>query len=185
MKIFILWDKGEAAAPVIVRNVIRRWRELNPTHDIKVLDGRDLDAELSGTRACVDHLNVQARADIMRLKLLAEHGGVWADATLIPVRPLDEWLPGVFHGTGFFSFRQCGFDRVLGNWFIAAEAGNPLVVEWYEAVLAYFSTPRRPANETSPVWRLRRKLAGGYLSTIQRGRRRLTPISPCTTSSRR
>ena len=29
---------------------------------------------------------------MIRLELLAEHGGVWADATMLCLRPLDSWI---------------------------------------------------------------------------------------------
>ncbi len=33
------------------------------------------------------------KADLIRAWLLAEHGGVWADVTLLPLAPLDAFLP--------------------------------------------------------------------------------------------
>jgi len=171
MKIFLLWDKGEEQAPEVVRNVIRLWRERNPNDEVIVFDGSDLEKSLADTPVVTDQLEIQARADIFRVKLVMEHGGVWADATLLPVRSLAEWLPDLL-SAGFFAFRQCHRDRILSNWFFAASTPNhPLVVGWYTALVRYFSTPRRLANEKSRLWRARRKLGGGYMSTIRRGPR--------------
>jgi hypothetical protein len=38
------------------------------------------------------HIKEQAKSDIIRLHLLAQHGGVWADATVLCLQPLDHWL---------------------------------------------------------------------------------------------
>lgn len=169
MKIFMAWDKGEDAAPETVRRVITLWRERNPGHDVVVFDRAAMDANLADANVALDHLNIQARADILRVKMLVEQGGVWADASLLPVQPLDTWLPELLEPAGFFAFRRCGYDRVIGNWFLAGKAGNPLMTAWYEAMQAYFAQPRRPAKEASLVWRLRRRFGGGYMSTINRG----------------
>jgi hypothetical protein len=64
-------------------------------------------------------------SDVIRLLLLHEYGGVWADATLYCNSPLDHWL-NPFLGSGFFAFANPGPDRRLAAWFIASAENNDL-----------------------------------------------------------
>lgn len=127
--VFMFWDKGFDAAPEIVRIAAKSWQVLNPGWEIRRLDA-------DSARAVVDIARFPRRpgmahyADLLRLELLTRHGGVWADATALCLRPLDDWLPGQFLETGFFAFRRPGPDRVLSNWFLASLPGEPLVAEW-------------------------------------------------------
>ena len=59
----------------------------------------------------------EAFADQIRIEILHLHGGVWADATTICAKPLDEWLPERM-GTGFFAFERPAQDRMIASWFL-------------------------------------------------------------------
>lgn len=168
MRIFLLWDKGETAAPSLVRQVAKKWRKLNPEHEIVFLDAADLATTLSDENLPLDGVDIQAMADILRVKLVLEQGGVWVDATLLPVAPLRCWLPPLLAPAGAFLFRNCGYDRLIGNWFIAGEAGNPLIAAWFAAIRRYMATPRRRANERNPIWRAFRR--GDYIRSVMSNR---------------
>jgi len=45
-------------------------------------------------------------ADLLRTELLAEHGGVWVDTSLVPIQPLDGWLDRVLAPAGFWGFSE-------------------------------------------------------------------------------
>lgn len=45
-----------------------------------------------------------ARSDILRLTLMAMHGGVWADATYFNFIPLDQWVYEAVGPIGFWSY---------------------------------------------------------------------------------
>ena len=62
---------------------------------------------------------------------------MWADATCYCLRPLDDWLPPNL-GSGFFAFSRPGPDRMISNWFLAAEADNILMSRLYERMLSYW-----------------------------------------------
>jgi hypothetical protein len=102
-----------------------------------------LDEEALRDYASVDYssgaiatLSPQHRSGLLRLDLLAHHGGVWADATCFCMRPLDDWLPPNT-GSGFFAFRRPGPDRILSSWFLAAQRDNILVSRLFDRLLAY------------------------------------------------
>jgi len=165
MKIFALWAQGEPQAPDQIRRIFDRWRDLNPQHELVIYDGPMMDAELVNSRIDTSQLAVQAKSDILRVKLLAEQGGCWVDASLLPVVALDSWLPSLMNPAGFFSFRQCGYDRLIGSWFLASEINNPIVVAWFESITQYMSKPRKLVNHKNLFWRLRNQ--GDYLNRVR------------------
>ena len=71
----------------------------------------------------------EKRANILRMRLLTEVGGVWTDASTICLRPLDQWLPNCMTG-GFFFFRDAAPFLMAENWFLAAYPHNRLAELW-------------------------------------------------------
>lgn len=137
--IWTFWLQGWDDAPQIVRRCHQSWRQLNPEWDIRALDSRtvaqhlDLAAVLGANRA-----SPQAISDILRMNLLADHGGVWVDATVFCCQPLDSWLWSAL-AAGFFAFTNPGPDRLIASWFLASQPGNPLTCAWRDAVNRYWS----------------------------------------------
>lgn len=128
--LWIYWAQGEASAPPIVRRCIDSWRRHNPDWQIVVLDSTKVGA-LVDMSDVPSFLPQRVFADTLRLRLLADRGGVWADATCFCHRPLDEWLP-LAASSGFFAFSEPGPDRSIDSWFIAAEKGGALIGAWRE-----------------------------------------------------
>ncbi len=82
-------------------------------------------------------IRVQHYADVLRLRLLDEHGGVWVDATTFCARPLEHWLPPLMQ-SGFFAFSRPSPDREVASWFLASEPGGTLIRAWRRAADAYW-----------------------------------------------
>jgi hypothetical protein len=85
---------------------------------------------------------MQALSDIVRIHLLAETGGVWADATVLPIEPLDAWLPELTQETNFFAFDRPRPDRPLASWFLAASDPQILIQKWFREVIRFWCKPR-------------------------------------------
>lgn len=149
--VWIYWRDGETGAPPLVRRCIASWRKMNPGWEVQVLDATTLGdhADVSwmppGTR-------IQLLADMLRIELLALHGGVWADATCLCTIPLDDWLPARMEA-GFFAFARPGPDRLLSNWFIASEPGGALISGWRQLARAYWCGSLR-SNHYGPNQRV-------------------------------
>jgi Capsular polysaccharide synthesis protein len=137
----MLWLQGAQQAPDLVRFVFRRWAELNPGHLVRVLDWSDAERILADVPLPLKSLPPQVPADLLRTRLLLD-GGVWADATLLPTVPLDDWLPEQMAG-GFFAFDRPGPDRPLSNWFLAATPNHPMMHKWLRESLRFWSRPRK------------------------------------------
>ncbi|MEQ8268345.1 MAG: capsular polysaccharide synthesis protein [Parvibaculum sp.] len=138
--IWSCWWQGRAAAPPVVRACLTSWQRMNPGWELRCLDaGTALRYSPLGDYVDLQRQRVTAPSlsDILRISLLHEFGGVWADATTICNRPLDEWLPAAA-GEGFFAFDRQDPVRPVSSWFLAAETGNPLVSEWLRRVVGYW-----------------------------------------------
>ena len=103
--IWTYWHAGEAAAPPIVRRCIARFRDLHPGWAVRCVEERTLHVHLpddpllrrDATTTGGGHHgrwwdleNPAARSDYVRLALLARHGGVWLDASVLLLRPLTD-----------------------------------------------------------------------------------------------
>jgi hypothetical protein len=147
--IWMLWLQGEAQAPWLVQRCIASWREQNPGWRVRVLSNQDLPLlQPDGlSPECWQRLSMQKQANLARLHLLLNHGGVWADATTLCRRPLDGWIQE-HSPTGFFAFSRPGPDRLLSNWFLAASPGHPLCQAWLDQQIAYFQRQRPMRSKT-------------------------------------
>ena len=82
-------------------------------------------------------LPLQKQSNLIRLQLLAEYGGVWADATTLCMRPLDDWIDDCV-ASGFFAFYKPARERIMANWFMACSKECPLVIKLREDYASFF-----------------------------------------------
>lgn len=139
--LWMLWLQGEPGMPLVVRKCVESWRRWNPGWDIRVLDDESINRYLDVPLIRRPHLTNQGRADLSRVNLLAQYGGVWSDATCYCLRPLDEWLPA-YTPSGFFGFASPGGDRALSTWFLASSRGNRLTERWRDLCNEYQASSR-------------------------------------------
>jgi len=131
-RIYLFWDKGFDAAPDLCKTCLASWRARNPEWDFVLLD-RDLADRILPWKTLPSTISFAAYSDLLRTRLLLGEGGVWADATVLCLKPLDMWLPQIFAQTDFFAFSRPGPDRVLSSWFLAAAPDAALLRRWQDA----------------------------------------------------
>ncbi|NUQ82469.1 MAG: hypothetical protein HUU10_12725 [Bacteroidetes bacterium] len=138
--IWMYWHDGEGSAPQVVQTCIDSWRKLNPSWEVRLIDKTSLPHYSDWTHPVIyDPIRaIVANSNILRIGLLHRFGGVWADATCLCLRPLDEWIHGAI-GAGFFAFSNPAPDRLLSSWFLAAQPGNPLVEMWFSASVTFWN----------------------------------------------
>jgi hypothetical protein len=119
----------------------RTWELNNPDWTIHCLDRRNVISFIDdcAVRTAIEDLDQtpQVRAEKIRIALLAQHGGVWADATTYCLRPLNEWLFDML-GSGFFAFANSIPGRVVSTWFLAAKPSNYIVERWSKITREYW-----------------------------------------------
>lgn len=177
--LWIFWAQGEDNAPPLVRRCIASWRLRHPDWDIRVLDSQSA-ADLVDLSDVPDYLPFRFRANMLRLRLLSRHGGVWTDATTLCHRPLDDWLPLLGGQTGFFVFSAPHTDRWIDNWFIAAHPDNPLISAWRDSYAAYIARLRnRPSKYFMMIYSLQWALLRNRILMQHFRRRGSLPAVPC------
>lgn len=143
-RIWLYWADGFEYAPRIGSICAASWINKNPSSSIIQLDNRNLRQYVSSSQVLnlvqgttAPTLEAPFRSDILRLYLLSEYGGVWADVDVYCSHPLHDWLPERLI-SGFFAFSRPAPNRKLGNWFIAAHKSNRLIRGWLSIVLRYY-----------------------------------------------
>jgi hypothetical protein len=146
--IWTCWLQGRESAPPLVQICLSSWERNNPGWTVRCLDATSIERYVP-LHEHIDlnrqSLTAASLSDVIRIQLLHEFGGVWVDATLFCVRPLDEWLPSVMDA-GFFAFAAPEPGRPLSSWFLSAESGSYLVSRWWQSTIDYWATRDRSGD---------------------------------------
>lgn len=144
--IWVCWLQGEAQAPEVVKICLNSIRKHCRDYKIIVLtnenikDYADIPDYIYEKKAKGYITNTQF-SDLLRIALLAQHGGIWIDATVLLASPLPD---KIIKGT-FFAFHSKSY---LGNnsWLIKSEAGFPLMVNMQNLMFEYWKYENRMLN---------------------------------------
>jgi len=147
-RIYSLWLQSRASAPAIVRLCFDRWETLNRGWVLTVLDASDVNRLLDGFALRPTHLSAQVLSDVTRIHLLRCHGGLWTDATVLPLKPLSAWMDEGRAARAMAAFEAPAADRPLSSWFLAAPRGSYVMRRWHAEVARYWAQPRRLLRQT-------------------------------------
>ena len=135
--IFLLWLQGWDNAPWLQRQVRKSWEINNPDWNIILLDEYNLRNYINDIDYIYDkckNITYQAKSDIIRLSLLKNIGGVWADATMLCMQPLDNWVNEKVEPAGMWMYHGhgAGMPKEIGPaiWFIVSKKDNYIINEW-------------------------------------------------------
>ena len=136
--LWLFWDSGVPELD-IVKHCFDNWSVQNPYWEIRLLTVKTMSTwlsvdEIKGVAAAK---TAQSKFDLVRISLLAKYGGVYADADVFGVLPLDTWLPRLVQPSGFFAFTLIGRDRPVASWFMASSPQNYISRTWRDAILAH------------------------------------------------
>jgi hypothetical protein len=134
--LFIYWNSTFINAPEIVKKCLLSWKIHNPTWTIYELDDINLIEYIDLTEIIQNKtITTTSLSDIIRVSLLKKYGGIWCDATVLCMFPLDSWLFEYIE-TGFFAFEQkC--DRIMSSWFLYSEPNHYIINNLYDSVINY------------------------------------------------
>lgn len=174
-KLWMFWGQGLANAPYLVQKCIDSWRKQNPTWELTVLDESQISQYVTQDPAIrYSEMTWQQRSEMLRLALLRDYGGVWADATAFCVAPLDDWIDE--HSlSGFFAYARPAPDRLLSSWFLASVQGGSVATKLYHQLANYYRRPqfRRPNFFQEQLV----KVLGHFFNrNVQTARRWLSPV---------
>lgn len=130
--LFTLWFQGFDDAPPLVQACQRQLRRVS-ARDLVRLDDANL-AHFAELPASLDlsRIGTAHRSDLLRLELLARHGGTWLDATVLVRDDFDQALADVM-GAGFFAFDKRA--STLSNWLMSVDAPGHHAVRLMRAAL--------------------------------------------------
>jgi hypothetical protein len=146
--IWILWFQGFENAAWIVKQVAESWKINNPDWVIVYLTDTNIRNYLDDIDYMYDEkktISMQAKSDIIRLSLLNRYGGIWADATMLCMRPLNQWIDNAIQPSGLWMYHGNGGDMIgygPASWFIASEKGDNdkgyIISKWKEKCDEYW-----------------------------------------------
>jgi hypothetical protein len=143
--VWILWFQGWDAAPKVVLDVKRSWVELNPEWKVRAVSDADLPSLIPGVMEGLPKgISAAARSDVVRLNLLSKYGGVWADSTMLCMRPLDDWVYPAVEPSGFWMYHGGADERGPASWFIVSQKGSYIIERWKAACDAYWKGRSEP-----------------------------------------
>jgi hypothetical protein len=132
--IWILWFQGFNKADWLIKQVAESWRINNPDWVIVYLTDENLRDYLQDIEYIYSKpIPMQAKSDIIRLALLNRYGGIWADATMLCMKPLDTWIDDAIRPSGLWMYYGNGGDMIgygPASWFIASEKGSYIISRW-------------------------------------------------------
>ena len=136
--IWIYWDRGLDHAPDLVRICVDSWRRSNPSWIVRVLNDSTVSkwVSMEDVRRQNPYLTIQAYADALRWRLIDSHGGIWVDATLYCVKPLDDWINRALNDSSLFVFR-CPELYLFHSWFIANSGQSSIVKGMHQEMDAF------------------------------------------------
>ena len=138
--IWTYWHQGIEEAPKVIHHCIKSMKAHHPGWQIHILDKHsvsDFIDEPDIRSEVLNNMSLAHRSDLIRTKLLIKYGGVWADPTCFFNQNMDKWLTD-YMDAGIFFFCKPGRDRIISNWFIAAESTHPFLIQLYEELCNYW-----------------------------------------------
>ena len=126
--IWIYWHQGWNNAPEIIKICRESWIKKNTEWKVKSLDNNCINKyiDIKIKKSILNTLCIAHQSDIFRLYLLDKYGGVWVDASLFCIEPLDNWIDK-YITSGLFMFESNTKLTIMANWFIAAKKNNLLI----------------------------------------------------------
>ncbi len=128
--IWTYWDTD--TPPSLVTWCIDSWKKHNPSYQIIVLKPSNLKEYLDTDVLSFPLANTPQRtSDFVRIHVLAQHGGIWADASLLMNAPLD-WIHEPKADLVCYSIDRIHAINtpVLENWFLACIPKCDFMVKW-------------------------------------------------------
>lgn len=143
--IFLLWLQGWENARYLQKQVAESWEINNPGWKIHYIDINNIKNYIDDIDYLYDknkQITFQAASDIIRLSLLNKYGGVWADATMLCMQPLDNWVFEAVEPAGIWMYHGHGggLPKEIGpaSWFIISKKEDYIISKWKEACDYYW-----------------------------------------------
>ena len=139
--VYLLWLQGWENAGWLQKQVAESWIKHNAGWYIHFIDENNLKTYVNDIDYIyTKNISPQAKSDIIRLSLLKNHGGIWADASLLCMQPLEHWIHEAVETSELWMYHGHGANMEFGpaSWFIASKKNGYLISKWKEACDLYW-----------------------------------------------
>lgn len=141
-QIWICWLQGLEQAPELVRQCVASVSRHCPDYRVNLLTEQTLFDYVALPADVVEkyksgRLPFPQFSDIVRVALLAQHGGIWMDATVF----MSGEMPSFVTDGQLFMFRSGWMSPTLhiaSNWMLASVAGHPVMINMRDALCEYW-----------------------------------------------
>lgn len=141
--IWVFWLQGLDAAPQLVQDCVAQMKRWAKDYEVRVVTSQNMAAYVNLPEHILRKLHdgqitYTHFSDILRISLLARHGGIWMDSTLLLTGPLPRYIT-----TGSLFFfqppRESDNPHVGSSWLIAATPHHPVAENVAKLLTAYWA----------------------------------------------
>jgi len=140
LTIWMFWEDGFENAPPLVKLCLEQWRVRCPALNFQLLEQDAIETFLPDYKD--RDITIQAKSDILRMRLLSTYGGIWADAATLPRVDVGLWIENL-NSEDFLAFSYENSEFLLSSWFIAAPKGSYILSKWAERTDEYWNSDRK------------------------------------------
>jgi hypothetical protein len=153
-KVWICWLQGEENAPPIVKACINSVRRNLVNKEVVILSEETIpqyvhfpDHNMEKWRNKI--ISPAHFADLLRLALLCEYGGMWIDGTVLCTSPE---IPRAISDAPLFVYQKIDLTRrgqdsiIASNWFISAWSQQPILLLTRDLLYAYWKNTNKIDN---------------------------------------
>lgn len=153
-KIWICWFQGEDNAPPLVKACINSMRKNFPHKEIVILSNDNISQyvvfpeyiQKKYEEGKISHAHY---SDLLRIQLLCQYGGIWADATVLCT---SDDIPDSITNAPLFLYQNIDLKRmdiepiVCSSWFISSHSNQPILVLTRDLLFEYWKTHDKAEN---------------------------------------
>ena len=162
------WESPSNRLPAIVETCRNSWANAGKFAEIHALGPEDVFRFLRSKDLPrrFHELPPVRKADAVRLALLAQYGGFWADAGILVTAPVKSWVQPQVSDSGFFVFQDVDQSRIMDNWFIGSHQSSAFLQELYRRHNEFFD--RKRMHEAHSLTKTPSKLATHSIVVIKK-----------------
>lgn len=137
-RFFVYWNSGFEHAPPVARRCHTELKRLLGSK-LVTLDEKSWPFYVAIPQVVIDKVPADKAhfSDILRVALLAQYGGAWADATCLPGQDFEGFARRVA-SNGFFAYER-GDDGGISSWFMCSAGSNYIPKMLFAALCRYWS----------------------------------------------
>ncbi len=141
--VFTCWLQGEENAPELVKACINSMRKNLKNREIVVITAENMKDFVEFPSYIIEKwqkgiITNTHFSDILRSALLAKHGGLWLDATVLCTGDITKYINNDTELFVFSNEHRRNDVEILSSWLIYAKPNNPIIVNTLNLLYKYW-----------------------------------------------